>query len=66
MKKLGPLEPGECYSFFPALALGGPARPENLRRVPAREHVALLAQLGEIQLIDHAAWPEKIIRALGG
>ena len=44
----GPISLGECYGFFPALALAGVESPmrrvENIRRVPALEHFAFLAQ----------------------
>lgn len=44
----GPIALGECYGFFPALALAGVESPlrcvENIRRVPALEHFAFLAQ----------------------
>lgn len=51
----GPLEPGECYGFFPALALAGVASPlrrvENIRRVKAMEHFAILAQMQTFHLM---------------
>ena len=44
----GPIALGECYGFFPALARIGTQsamrRVENIRRVPAIEHFAVLAQ----------------------
>ncbi|KAB0677373.1 T6SS immunity protein Tdi1 domain-containing protein [Aureimonas leprariae] len=50
----GPLEPDECYGFFPALAIAGPSGPkrrvENIRRVKALEHFAILAQLATFHL----------------
>ena len=48
--KHGKLEPGEAYGFFPALQLGGAYRIENLRRVRAAEHFAILAQLEPFKL----------------
>ena len=48
--KHGKLEPGEVYGFFPALQLGGAYRIENLRRVSAAEHFAILAQLESFKL----------------
>ena len=48
--KHGKLEPGEVYGFFPALQLGGAYRIENLRRVRAAEHFAILAQLEPFKL----------------
>ena len=45
----GRLALGECYGFFPALALAGLESPfrrvENIRRVRALEHFAILAQM---------------------
>jgi hypothetical protein len=49
--RLGPLEPGEVYGFFPALQLGGAYKVENLRRVKAPEHFAFLAQLQRFDLV---------------
>jgi hypothetical protein len=46
----GPLAPGEIYGFFPALQLGGAYVAENLRRVKAPEHFAILAQLSKFTL----------------
>ena len=49
---IGPLGPGEIYGFFPALALGGEARVENMRRVGVLEHLTFLSQLGPFTLQD--------------
>ena len=49
--RLGPLAPGEVYGFFPALALGGAYKVENLKRVKAPEHFAFLAQLSRFSLV---------------
>lgn len=51
LKKLGPLAPDEMYGFEPALALGGTADLKNLRKVKAVEHLVMLAQLGERQVM---------------
>lgn len=51
MKKLGPLAVDEMYGFEPALALGGKADLKNLRKVKAVEHLVILAQLGERQIM---------------
>lgn len=45
VRKLGPLEAGECYGCFPAVALGGSFELESLRRVQFIEHIDLLSQL---------------------
>lgn len=44
--RLGALEADECYGFHPALMLGGEADISAIRKVKAREHFAILAQLG--------------------
>ena len=50
-KALGPLAQDEMYGFEPALALGGKADLRNLRKVKAVEHLVMLAQLGERQVM---------------
>ncbi len=53
-EKYGKLEYGECYGFFPALALAGELSKfqcvENIKRVKAIEHFAILAQIGDFHL----------------
>jgi hypothetical protein len=51
LKTLGPLAADEMYGFEPALALGGKADIKNLRKVKAVEHLVMLAQLGERQIM---------------
>lgn len=50
----GRLEMDECYGFFPALSISGIAGPgrsiENIKRVKALEHFAILAQLTDFHL----------------
>jgi hypothetical protein len=64
VKKLGHPALDECFGFFPALPLGGQKIVQNLKRVKAREHFALLAQLRPIQLVDFGILPAKIIREI--
>jgi len=45
LKRCGPLQPDECYAFFPALALGGSVDAASLRPVKYYEHLEFLAQL---------------------
>ncbi|MFG6443100.1 GAD-like domain-containing protein [Roseateles sp. LKC17W] len=45
LKKLGPLAMDEMYGFEPSLLLGGPAKLENLVKVDAYTHCALLRRL---------------------
>lgn len=66
VKQHGRLAMGECYGLFPALALGGTSDPKNVKRVNAREHFALLAQLGPIRLVDYRSrGGVSVIRELG-
>ena len=51
MAKLGALEPGQCYGFFPAPAFGGRQTLDHLQRVGAREHFSFLADLDRFRLI---------------
>lgn len=39
-----PLEPNECFGFFPLLSMGGDQMAENVKRVKLREHLDILAQ----------------------
>ena len=65
VESLGPLQPGECYGFFPALAMGGPPRLGHLRRTNALAHFAFLAQLTHFTLVDYLALPPREIRVVG-
>lgn len=51
----GPLAGDECYGFFPALAISGASSPlrrvENIKRVKAKEHFAILAQMDTFDLM---------------
>ena len=51
LKTLGPLAADEMYGFEPALAIGGKADLKNLRKVKIVEHLVMLAQLGERQIM---------------
>lgn len=51
VKKLGRLAADEMYAFEPALAAGGQADLRNLRKLKCVEHLVMLAQLGERQLM---------------
>lgn len=51
LKKLGKLQSNEMYGFEPALCIGGMPRLENLAKVKMLEHLILLEQLGEIEII---------------
>ncbi len=47
LNKLGPLDHDTVYGFEPALALGGPCRLENLKKLNAFVHLEILAGLCE-------------------
>ncbi|WP_395703676.1 GAD-like domain-containing protein [Aquabacterium sp.] len=51
VKKLGRLAADEMYAFEPALGVGGQADLRNLRKLKCVEHLVMLAQLGERQLM---------------
>jgi hypothetical protein len=51
LKTLGPLAHDEMYGFVPALVLGGQADLKFLQKVKAVEHLVMLAQLGERQIM---------------
>ncbi|WP_026440726.1 GAD-like domain-containing protein [Acidocella facilis] len=50
LKKCGKLSYGECYGFFPAVGLGGLGVLDEVRKVRAAEHFAIIAQLEPIEL----------------
>lgn len=50
MKKCGKLAYGECYGFVPAVGLGGRGVLEEVQKVRAAEHFAIIGQLEPIQL----------------
>lgn len=64
-RKYGELEPGECYGFFPALALGGSGNLEDIKRVNALEHFALLAQIAPLTLIKFEGTSMVPVRTIG-
>lgn len=45
VERLGAVNIGECFGFFPALALGGVPSIEHVKKVAAFEHFTFLAQL---------------------
>lgn len=65
----GALERGECYGYFPATAMVGLDSPsrrvENIKRVAAREHFAILAQLGTFHLMKLEKGQYTAIRSIG-
>ena len=66
VKKLGPLEIGECYGFVPTLAMGGEATLENLKRLKAAEHFSIVAQTMNYNLIHVEGYGKSsIFRPIG-
>jgi hypothetical protein len=51
LKKLGPVAEDEMYGFEPALCMGGMPVLENIRKVKIIEHLILLEQFGEIEIM---------------
>lgn len=64
-KRLGDLEPGECYGFAPALVMGGAPKLTNLKKMPAFEHFLFLAQLQHFTLMDYLSRPIRAVRQIG-
>jgi hypothetical protein len=48
LKKLGELEPNECYGFEPVLALGGSGTLETTTKVALREYLSFLSQVATV------------------
>ncbi len=72
--RLGPLQYGEAYGFFPALRMGGALLVENLRKVAVREHLLFLAQIDRFRLDEyfyrendpqHPFGSSRVIRPIG-
>jgi hypothetical protein len=65
----GPLERGECYGYFPAIAMFGNDSPmrriENIKRVAALEHFAILAQMGTFNLMRLEKGQYTAVRPIG-
>lgn len=55
LARLGGLKNDEMYGFLPALALGGPATLDHLQKVPAVEHLVMLAQLSDLRVLAGSA-----------
>ncbi len=65
LKKVGKLNPGEVYGFKLAPALGGGETLDALKKYSALEHFAILAQMGDLQLVDYSKFPAEFIRTIG-
>lgn len=69
LKTYGMLDRGECYGYFPAIGMVGfddtMRRIENIRRVKALEHFAILAQLGTFHLMRLERGQYTSVRPIG-
>lgn len=61
LKQYGRLEIGECYGFVPALALGGLPIIDDIKRLKAPEHFAIISQMIDFNLIDVQGYGEAVI-----
>ncbi len=65
-KKCGQLEIGECYGFVPALALGGVADIDHIKRMNAAAHFSIVAQTMNFHLIDVQSYGNSVaVRPIG-
>lgn len=55
IEKFGELEPDEMYGFEPSLIVGGETILENINKVNIFVHLSILAQFGQIEVLDHDA-----------
>ena len=51
LKKLGPVKADEMYGFEPALVIGGIPKLENLVKVKLIEHLILLHDFGDVEIL---------------
>lgn len=58
LKKLGPLKATQMYGFEPAIPFGGSADLDALRRVSALEHLTIVSQASEKELVDSEAFTD--------
>lgn len=56
--RLGRLEPGEIFGFFPSRQMGGEGYPEDMRKVKIVEHLLFHAQLDRATLIGWEPIPD--------
>lgn len=58
-RRLGLLEPGEIFGFFPSRQMGGEGYPEDMRKVGLVEHLLFHLQLGPATLIEWQRDPNR-------
>lgn len=61
----GSLEPGECFGFFPALALGGGGNLDDVKHIKALEHFILLTGLQPLTLMKWEGTTMLPVRQVG-
>ncbi len=59
IRELGALEADEMFGFVPSLIAGGDAKLENVDKVNIFVHLSLLAQFGQIEVLDKNALRKK-------
>jgi hypothetical protein len=55
IKKFGELKADEMFGFEPSLIVGGEAIFDNINKVNIFVHLSILAQFGQIEVLDHDA-----------
>ncbi|MGF1691100.1 DUF1851 domain-containing protein [Photobacterium kagoshimensis] len=59
IKKHGALGRDEMFGFAPSLIVGGKSELANLSKVNIFVHLSILAQFGQIEVLDHKALMRK-------
>lgn len=59
VKKFGALKSDEMFGFEPSLMVGGEPLLQNLNKVNIYIHLSILAQYGQIEVLDHKALMKK-------
>jgi hypothetical protein len=65
VKKYGALEPGECFGYVPALAMGGSGNLGEIQRVKALEHFIFVSQLQPLTLMKWEGTSMVPVRHIG-
>ncbi|HAS6186055.1 TPA: DUF1851 domain-containing protein [Vibrio vulnificus] len=65
LKKHGPLAPDEVYGFAPFLFAGGEKKISNIEKCNIFNHLNLIADMGEMEIIDMASLVSRAIENNG-
>jgi hypothetical protein len=65
VKKYGALEPGECFGYVPALAMGGSGNLDEIQRVKALEYFIFVSQLQPLTLMKREGTSMVPVRHIG-